>query len=159
MSYSLIAYVLFCIIFGLTVISMFMKTGRMVSALIGLILIALIFVFYGLRWFTNKSSVVSSSWPPVINTCPDYLVYYKSAVFGDTCVDLLGVNRSSGSLMSWTKDMTPSKPPSGANYYFRNTYNPSMTAPQVNSLCTATIQAGLTWEGITNGEACTYTGK
>lgn len=159
MNFSLIAYVLFCIIFGLTLVAALFRSDRTIGALLSLIILILIFTFYGLRWFSNKSSVIPTRWPPVINACPDYLVYYKRPNGQETCVDLLGINRSSGALRPWTQDMTPANPPSGNNYYFTGVYKPTMTTDQANALCIRAIQNGLTWEGITNGESCTYSAQ
>jgi hypothetical protein len=91
----------------------------------------------------------------MINMCPDYLVYFKRGN-KDTCVDLLGVNRSNGSLQAWSKDDTPSNPPQTDAKYFNYVYKPGMTAAQLKQACDAAMQNGLTWEGITNGESCTF---
>jgi hypothetical protein len=88
--------------------------------------------------------------------CPDYLVYYKTATRRDTCVDLIGVNRSGGSLKSWTKE-DANNPPQDSAKYFPYVYKPGMTGDKLRELCNAAMQYGLTWEGITNGESCTFT--
>lgn len=157
MNYSFIAYIFICIVIGLGTFSTLIKADRMYSAILSLILFVLIFVFYGLRWFSGETSRFSYSgaWPPVINMCPDYLVYFKKGV-QDTCVDLIGVNRSGGTLKPWTKEDNPSNPPEDENKYFRFVYKPGMTPEQLKTLCDAAQSAGVTWEGITNGESCTY---
>lgn len=156
MKFSLIAYVLLCIVVGLTVFQQLSGSGRTWSAIITLILFILIAVFFGMRWFgENPTRVYKGVWPPIINMCPDYLVYYKNGMT-DTCVDMIGVNRSGGVLRSWTKEDSPANPPADDTKYFKHVYKPGMTEAQLKELCKATMDAGLTWEGITNGESCTY---
>jgi hypothetical protein len=157
MRYSMIAYILLCIVVGLTLFQKLNASGRTWSAILAVILFILIFVFYGMRWFgENPASIYKGVWPPIINMCPDYLVYYKNAG-KDTCVDMLGVNRSGGVLRSWTKEDSPQNPPADPEKYFNYVYKPGMTESQLKALCKATMDAGLTWEGITNGESCTFT--
>jgi len=156
MSWGLISYILFCIIVGLTIFMQLLDSGRVLTSILCLILSILIFVFFGLRWFPNgKSSVFSYNgpWPPLINTCPDYLVYFKNGQ-KDTCIDLLGVSQN-GNLKPWTKGDNPKNPPpESTGKYFPYTYKPGMTIAQLNVLCENTRAMGLTWEGITNGESC-----
>lgn len=157
MRYSMIAYILLCIVFGLTLFQRLNASGRTWAGLVSLALVILIFVFYGMRWFgENPTSVYKGVWPPIINMCPDYLVYYKNGM-KDTCVDMLGVNRSGGVLRAWTQEDSPSNPPTDEAKYFNYVYKAGMTPTQLKQLCKATMDAGLTWEGITNGESCTFT--
>lgn len=158
MDYSFIAYILLCIVVGLTLFTSLSNSGRFWSALIVLIVSILIFVFYGMRWFSGTTSRFNYSgpWPPMINMCPDYLVYFKNGNI-DTCIDMLGVSRGMGTLKSWTKEDNPNNPPQDPQKYFTFVYKPGMSASDMKNLCNATMQAGLTWEGITNGESCTIT--
>jgi hypothetical protein len=155
-SYSFIAYIFLCIVIGLGTTVMLMQSGRPIAGIICLVLFVFIFIFYGRRWF-GKSSVggYSGSWPPMINMCPDYLLYYKRNG-KDTCVDLVGVNRSKGMLMPWTQGESPENPPANDAKYFNYVYKAGMTSDQIKVICDAALQSGLTWEGITNGESCTY---
>jgi hypothetical protein len=158
MDYSLIAYIFIAAVIILTTFSKLSNSGRYWAAILSLILFILIFVFYGLRWFRGDKSVFTytGQWPPIINMCPDYLVYYKTANKRDTCVDLIGVNRSGGSLKNWTKEDI-NNPPQDSAKYFPYVYKPGMTGDKLRELCNAAMQYGLTWEGITNGESCTFT--
>jgi len=162
MSWSLIAYIFLCIVLGLSSVMALMRGGRSIAAVLCLVLFILIFVFFGLRWFRGTQSVFAytGSWPPIINMCPDYLVYYKNAPssmlkFTDSCVDLLGIGGND--LVPWTSEETPSNPPANANKYFPYVFKPGMTADQLKALCAAAQQYGLTWEGIYNGESCIAT--
>lgn len=160
MQYSFIAYVFLCIVVGFTVFQRLSGSGRMWAAILSLILFVLIFVFYGMRWFrgTDTTGLKTGSWPPIINMCPDYLVYFKQGNL-DTCIDLLGVNRSGGILKPWTQEDSPTNPPADTAKYFNYVYKPGMSDAELKTLCNAAQQVGLTWEGITNGESCTFQPK
>lgn len=108
-------------------------------------------IVYGIRWFGSDQSVFatpSGSWPPVINTCPDYLTVYERDKAGKkvkTCIDRVGVSRN-GALAVFPSSGAA---PSDDKYYF------SIDGDKAaNVLCQQAIAAGLTWEGITNGESC-----
>jgi len=157
MNYYFIAYIFLCIVIGLTVAMKLFQSSRSIAGIISLILFIFIFVFYGRRWFKNNTVIgqYTGTWPPIINTCPDYLVYFKRNG-KDTCVDLLGVNRSGGLLRPWARDDNPENPPADDAKYFRYIFRPKMHPKDMRILCNAAMQSGLTWEGITNGEHCTY---
>ncbi len=157
MDWYFIAYVFFCMVTGLGLYVLMFRSGRMWSLLALIILTSLIFTFFSLRWFSGNTSFFSykGSWPPIINMCPDYLVYYKNQTV-DSCIDLVGVNNSNGKLQAWSKDDV-ANPPQAADKYFPYVYRPGMTGDQLANLCQRAMEAGLTWEGITNGESCTYT--
>lgn len=167
MDYGFIAYIFVAIAIILGVFSQLNNSGRTWSAIVSLVLLILIFVFYGQRWFEGTSGKFSSprgAWPPIINMCPDYLVYFKHSSGVDTCVDMLGVS-SNSSLSQWN-DTDTSTPPdlqssnsyiSGSNAkYFKHIYKPGLNAAELKVLCDKAMEAGLKWEGITNGDACTY---
>jgi hypothetical protein len=157
MNFYFIAYIFLAIGVGLGVPFKLFQTGRMISAILFLILSIFIFIFFGVRWFSSGAVVglYTGSWPPLINTCPDYLVYYKKGTV-DTCIDLIGVNRSGGALAPWSQDDNPKNPPQAANKYFPFTYKAGMSNDQLQILCNSAQQLGLTWEGITNGESCVF---
>lgn len=158
MDFSFIAYVFVSIVLCLGIFSQLSNSGRTWSGVISLILFILIFVFYGIRWFRDTSSVFNytGSWPPIINMCPDYLVYFKKGM-QDTCIDLTGVAKGGSNLKPWTKEDNPQNPPADSAKYFPYTYTAGADSSRMGILCKATMEAGLTWEGITNGESCTFT--
>lgn len=115
-----------------------------------------VFIIFGLRWFNDKGvfSKTPVQWPPNINTCPDFLTYYKRTVGGakvDTCIDLIGVSRN-GSIKIFPKAGIE---PTADAYYFALATTSTDAAQKNQELCQKAIAAGLTWEGITNGESCT----
>jgi len=131
--------------------------GNMYGAvLFGFAAVAL-FVLYGLRWFGADNSIFSStpvSWPPYINTCPDYLTYYeRTKADGSkekTCIDTLGVSRN-----NYMKRFPEGgDAPDDASYYFNLATSASDQAGKNREYCQRAVVAGLTWEGITNGESC-----
>ena len=157
-SWSLIAYIFLCIVIGLGIPVTLNNSGRPISAVLCLILTILIFVFFGLRWFRGTNSVFAytGTWPPIINMCPDYLIYYKKSDGSDTCIDRLGVSKNAV-LKPWNDNDTPENPPGDYAKYFPYVYKPGTSAEQIGTLCQAANQYGLTWEGIFNGESCVFT--
>jgi hypothetical protein len=136
----------------------FFTTQRTVTALIFLAGSLAIFSIYGIRWFGSDSSLFSGapvSWPPNVNTCPDYLMYFKRTTSSgsvDTCIDTIGVSRNSA-LSVFPADGT-TNPPQNDSYYFPLATQSTNPADKNNELCKRAIQYGLTWEGISNGESC-----
>jgi hypothetical protein len=89
-----------------------------------------------------------------MNTCPDYLTYYNLTNNGkkyDMCIDLLGVSRNGG-ITKFPAGATPPGP--YASCYFPLATESADPEKKRAELCQRTMAAGLTWEGITNGESC-----
>jgi hypothetical protein len=115
-----------------------------------------LFIIYGLRWFGASPLFTPNpgSWPPIINTCPDYLTYYKRNVGGvdkDTCIDMIGVSKDQTLLRPFPKDGSV---PDSDDYYFDISGFSSDAATKSNQMCQAALAKKLTWEGVTNGESC-----
>lgn len=113
-----------------------------------------IFIMYGIRWFgaTPLFSPASGPWPPVINTCPDYLTYYQRNVNGvkkDTCIDMIGVSKNGG--ITKYVEGGHANP---ASAFFDLTTTSTDPVKKNQELCKKAMDAGLTWEGITNGDGC-----
>jgi hypothetical protein len=132
------------------------KTNQTLSALLFFVASTFILIIFGIKWFSTNSifSKTPVSWPPQINTCPDYLVYYERQMpDGSTaasCIDLIGVSKN-GSLKVFPKgDMAPTSD----DFYFSLITKSTDPNAKNNELCQRAITAGLTWEGITNGESC-----
>lgn len=116
-------------------------------------------VTYGLRWFGGEKSILSDAtvqWPPVMNTCPDFLTYYKrkkaDGSSEDACIDTLGVSRNPAMLQPFPANGPA--PNDDDKYFFSLKTASSETAAKNQELCQRAILYGLTWEGITNGESC-----
>ena len=105
-------------------------------------------IIYGARWFSTSTD--KPTWPPIINSCPDYLTYYERTIPGGTektCIDTIGVANGTV-LKQWPKDGTV--PRDNDSYFSLVT-----TTDNANGeLCARAMAAGLRWEGITNGDGC-----
>ena len=132
------------------------KGGNTLGAVLFLIGALITFSVFGLKWFSPGSTFSGTpvSWPPQINSCPDYLVYYGRKMGDGTtkasCIDLIGVSKN-GALKIFPKGNTP---PTTEDYYFSLQTQSSDTAAKNAELCQRAMAFGLTWEGITNGESC-----
>jgi len=130
------------------------RSNRTISAFLYLILAVLVLVFFGLRWFQygTGGKDISGQWPPIVNTCPDYLTYYERTGAGNTkvksCIDLIGVSRNSA-----LKKMPPTFPGIVPTEDAAHKYFFDLTGTQ-QELCQRCITNGLTWEGVSNGESC-----
>ena len=132
---------------------LFFEMGKPITALILFILALIILIIFGIKWFNSTgpfSQTPVSSF--VVNTCPDYLIYYgrkTSNGIQDTCIDTIGVSKN-GALKLFPKG----KEPSAGDYYFPLATKSSDPAARNQELCQRAMNCGLTWEGITNGESC-----
>ena len=143
---KLIIYVIGCILILTLGTYKIFQYYQMLGAIIFFAGALYVCIIYGIRWFNNNASSSTTTWPPVINTCPDYLTYYerkKNGKMVPTCIDTIGVAKKNG-LKKFPKDGDSN---SDDDCFF--------TIPATNAeKCQQTINAGLTWEGITNGESC-----
>ena len=96
-------------------------SGRSITALLFLIGAILVFVNFGLRWFDTAGTAFNpapATWPPYINSCPDYLTYYKRTktdkTTQDTCIDRIGVSRNNALKVFPASGQAPSDD----SYYF-----------------------------------------
>jgi hypothetical protein len=152
----LITYIIFSLFVLGSGISKFIGAGQATTAVLFGIGAFAILVTFGLKWF-SRGSVLSEtpvSWPPTINSCPDFLVNYprqkQDGTVQNSCIDLIGVSKN-GSLKVFPKD---GQAPTSDDYYFSLVTNSSDNTAKNQELCQRAISAGLTWEGITNGESC-----
>jgi len=145
-----IIFVLVTIIVSLSAFVVLNNSGRTWTAMLCLALFILLSTVFYRRWFgaNSRMSPYATEWPPIINTCPDYLVYFKNGKT-DTCIDLLGINRTGGMLRPWTSDDNPNNPPADSSKYFPAVYKPGMSGSELENLKQiASSYPGLTWEGI-----------
>ena len=159
----MLLYILIAITVGFGVSATFFKENRTAAAITFLVGAILVFVYFGIRWFEKGrlpgGAEAKQKWPPVINTCPDYLVYYerKKTVSGvetveRTCVDPLGVSRKPDVLVKWPNT---AEAPSDDKYYFSLELADVKTDVEKRAkICERALEAGLTWEGVTDGMTC-----
>lgn len=156
MNFYMVTFIIVAILIGIIGTLKLYQGGRAITAFLFLIGAILVFVFYGIRWFDQKGTAFNpapAQWPPYINTCPDYLTYYrrtKNGVAQDTCIDKIGVSRNNA-LQVFPSSGTP---PTDDSYYFDLTTTSQDPVAKRNELCKRTIQFGLTWEGVSDGETC-----
>jgi hypothetical protein len=57
---------------------MLYNRGQQIGSMTLLVLLILVFLFYGLRWFPggnlNGTKPGAVAWPPIVNVCPDFMV-------------------------------------------------------------------------------------
>jgi hypothetical protein len=158
MNFALISFIIIAILAIAFGSYYFVSSGRMVGGIVYLIGSILVFVFYGLRWFGTQGTPLNPSpvqWPPYINTCPDYLTYYKrtqsNGTVSDTCIDRIGVSRNN-SLDVFPADGNVN--PDNDKYFFPLATQSQDPDGKRTELCKRVIQYGLTWEGVSDGETC-----
>ena len=113
----------------------------------------IVLVYFGLRWFGSRINK-PKSWPPVINMCPDYLTYIKGL---PGCVDMLGVTKASAGLLKSRPSELSSIQRSNRNKVFEFTSEDVRAAKSVSELqiiCNRCQEAGVTWEGVYDGDVC-----
>lgn len=130
------------------------------TAIIYAIGVTMVLIFYGYRWFGKSANEASSTWPPTINTCPDYLTYVKNLPgtgSGSGCVDILGVSKNGALIKVVDTELTGTTAlASGKIFSFTTTdiineKNPAV----VKNICNLCRTKGLTWEGVFDGDTCT----
>jgi hypothetical protein len=72
----------------------------------------------------------------------------------DTCVDLIGVSKNGSIKVFPDVKKTSNVVPTSDDYYFVLATKSSDAGAKNAELCARAMAAGLTWEGITNGESC-----
>ncbi len=153
-------YILVCIVIGSGGALFLFQTGRPIGAATFFVGALLIFIFFGIRWFQyGTDPTAAKMWPPVINTCPDYLVYFEHKTTGsggetvteDTCVDPLGVSTKPNALFKWPGAQPEDDKP---EYYFSLKFNETDPLKLAAAKCERSLQKGVSWEGITDGDSC-----
>jgi hypothetical protein len=155
----MLLYVFLAIVIVLGGTIQLFKTERQLTSIMYFVGSLVIVSFFGVRWFDKLDDDTGDmKWPPVINTCPDYLTYYKRTVNGqkvDTCIDVLGVSRKPDVLAKWTSQHSAANPPADDKYYFSLVFDKVQGKSKTEQMCERALEAGVTWEGITDGLSCT----
>jgi len=129
---------------------------KMVAGIIASVGMLVLFVLFGIQYFTVDGSYVTSpnkmTWPPSINLCPDFLSLY---IVGTKpyCVDTAGVSTRPDALAKFN----PSNPitgnaAAGNNHLFNLFTESTLSAEQRATAIKGECQAkGVTWEGVYDG--------
>ena len=105
LDWYLILYYVVCILIGVNVAGSLYNRGQPIAAIISVLILLLIFIFFGLRWFgtpdaitppscpspsdpNDSSSGNCSVFPPSINLCPDFMVAYTNPAGIVQCYDV-----------------------------------------------------------------------
>ena len=160
MSWYLILYIILCIAFTAFLTNKLNPTGSGRATLVA-IGATLLFIFFGVRWFSLTP--MSKSWPPTINMCPDYLTFIPSitgstSTNGGGCVDLLGMTSSASGLQTVSQSDIAGISHTDTTKLFEYTAD-DVSATQGDSIalqniCTRCMNAGITWEGVYDGDTC-----
>lgn len=74
---------------------MLYNRGQQMGAMALLVLLILVFLFYGLRWFPggnlNGTKTGAVTWPPIVNMCPDFMVSWKDSTGKIYCYDAANI--------------------------------------------------------------------
>jgi len=168
---KLLFYILVAILIEFAFISFAMSANKYIIMAIFIPLSLFIFVVYGQRWFGSDGlySNKNVQWPPAMNTCPDFLTAYVVPKNGSVspikgCVDPIGVSRNGG--FKRLTSETPSSAPSAAmtvdaakNMGVVDFFPIQVALETPTQLCSRLQTAGLTWEGIYDGENCYSAGS
>lgn len=168
---KLLFYILVAIVVEFAFISFAMSANKYIVMAIFIPLSLFIFVVYGQRWFgpDGPYSHKNIQWPPAMNTCPDFLTAYTIAKRGSTpaikgCVDPIGVSRNSA-FQKLPASGIPTAAPEAitvdiAKSMSTSDFFPIQVAGETpTQLCSRLQSAGLTWEGIYDGENCFSAGS
>ena len=162
---NLLMYIFVCVAILVGVPIQLYRGGRDLVAVLVFIGTLIISIFFGIRWFDKLGGGdTGNKWPPVINTCPDYLTYFKrtttsasgSTSTKNTCIDLMGVSKKPAILKPWGANSI-SNPPLDDGFYFNIDFVTKQDITKLEQMCEAALNAGVSWEGVTDGISCTAT--
>ena len=90
--FYMIVYILMCVVIGGYAVSSLYYRQQTKAAIITLVLVILVFTFYGLRWFQGGAlkgtKGKKGAWPPIVNMCPDFMATYKHTDGNTYCFDV-----------------------------------------------------------------------
>jgi hypothetical protein len=150
--YQFILFVLFAIMVCSTAPVYFYNRTKYFAGFISLILFILIFVFFGMRWFSGSEMVGPGAgykgvWPPQIAVCPDYFTYFKVGT-NEACYN------GSGSTIG---DIASGEKPNSIDFTSNSSiFQAYKSGSDKGTLCKKAIEKKVAWEGITDGDSCTF---
>lgn len=175
MDYWVIVYILVCVVVGGSTVAFLYKRGQTMGSMVFLVLILMVFIFYGMRWFPggnlNGTKPENLPWPPIVNMCPDFTVAWtdpvtknvychdaaniyglKTATASSAVASGLTINGASGQSGLKLKAANPSKF-TKLSQDTAGTVWPILSTANMNSLITST--PSLRWEGVWDGRTLT----
>jgi len=165
----MIGYIVVSIV-GLLYGTSYINSINQIRAAVFGIFASLVLIYFGIRWFGSRIPQLTS-WPPVINTCPDYLSYItipSTTVNGKKitsgCIDMLGITNglSGATAISKTSRSTASSFKSGNTAptitqiceFTSADVKAAKTAADLQAICARCKDLGITWEGVYDGDSC-----
>lgn len=156
MDYLYILYIFLSVVITIGGTFALVKSDREIAAVIFIIGVLLVLVYYGLRWFSGESLKVkndSGTWPPQMNLCPDLLTLTTRTV-GSTksrvCIDMIGIARQGG---TGIKKFTEASDINNLDFIF-NLHQDKSGAARLAALCQECRTKQVTWEGVYDGIGC-----
>jgi len=170
-NYKLFIYIIIAIVIEIAAIAYAMRSEKYIMLAIFVPLSLYVFLVYGMRWFSTGGlygTGASVPWPPAINSCPDFLTAYNmtSSGSGSTkltgCIDTIGISSNGGFTLStgsstsaatYRGTATPATAlslSSGRSDFFPT----NVPGESTSALCKRLENAGLTWDGVWDGENC-----
>lgn len=151
--YQFILFVLFAIIVCSTAPVYFYNRSKYFAGFISLVLFILIFVFFGMRWFSDSEMAGPGAgykgvWPPQIAVCPDYFTYFK---VGNQEACYNGSGSPIGDV--GTSTTAPATIDFATN---KNIFKAYKSGGDKDALCQQAREKKVGWEGITDGDSCTF---
>jgi hypothetical protein len=146
---------------------MLYNRGQQMGAMALLVLLILVFLFYGLRWFPGgnlngtKGKVVT--WPPIVNMCPDFMVSWTAPDSKLYCYDAANIYglQNLGNAPPLMSGLTIDKA-SNQNAYLIKDPSDAASTSTLGSKLTKDSNAVLTndakylrWEGVWDGQTKT----
>jgi hypothetical protein len=177
MDYWVILYTLICVVVGGSVVAFLYKRGQTMGSMVFLVLVLLVFIFFGLRWFPggnlNGTKPQNVPWPPIVNMCPDFTVTWTHPETKDIyCYDaanIYGLKTATGPApvvasnltINGTSGQSGIKLKTGSNPQkftklsqdSAGTVWPILKSSNLNSMITST--PSLRWEGVWDGRTLT----
>jgi len=143
-------FIIGSILIGVFGILHFFNNKQYIALAIFVPLVVWVLVIFGLRWFgpaSGEFNTTTVQWPPYINACPDFLIETtKTDSNGNkekACIDTTGVSTKN------TPEIYPKGGSMDDKYFFKIIPNEDR-----GLLCKRLEEAGLTWEGVYDGQTC-----
>ena len=162
---SMVVYIIMCILVGYFGGRYFFSKGQSIAGFLFLIGALTIFIIYGKRWFDPNGiyNTGTVTWPPMINTCPDFLTAYTDPDHNIAgCVDTIGVSRNH----AFQKLPANGHPQVQSSYpvnngivtaTLTNFFPINVSGESDQGLCDRLGAYGLTWDGVFDGDNCAAT--
>jgi len=149
-----------------------MRRQQTIASMLVLVLIILVFIFFGLRWFPggnlNGTKPAKVPWPPIVNMCPDFMVTWtdNNKVYcydANNVYNLKAVNPAPTGVDNPLKQLTIGPSASETAYLIKDTNRPTDETkyPLKNAFknTLSSVLAGdgskLRWEGVWDGYSAT----